>query len=265
MRILSVKLRAIKLVFFSAVLIVFNVFSLNYFMKGDNLFDIVGIVDIWANSHIEQAVLSQTIENVEDVDLKWLAGKIIAIDPGHGGIDKGAARHGHNEKDINLAIAIKLAQELNNNGATVILTREGDVDYYTKGTGGKRNDLLRRSKIIQESGAQIFISIHCNAIRDPSWSGAQVFYNSKIDANKELAETMQQALKNFPPGNKRQAKQDSHIFLLKSLNIPGILIEAGFISNKKEATALSEEEYQLDIAKSIARGLAHYWSRSEIL
>jgi N-acetylmuramoyl-L-alanine amidase len=258
MRIFSFKRRVIKLVFFSVGLVVFNIFSLNYFMKGSN---VVGIVDIWANSHIEQAALSQTIGNAEDVNLKWLAGKIIAIDPGHGGIDNGAERHGHKEKDINLEIAMKLAKELRAHSATVILTREDDVDYYTKGTGGKRNDLLRRSKIIKESGAEVFVSIHCNAIKDASWFGAQVFYNSKIAQNKELAETMQKALKNFPPGNKRQAKQDSHIFLLKSLNIPGVLIEAGFISNKKEAGALGDDEYQESIAKSVVQGLAHYWSR----
>jgi N-acetylmuramoyl-L-alanine amidase len=200
--------------------------------------------------------------DIEKADLQMLSGKTIAIDAGHGGVDNGAKWHGLEEKTINLAIATKVAAVLTAHGATTVLTREQDIDYYTKGTGGKRNDLLKRAEIIENSGANLFLSIHCNAIKGTKWSGAQVFYNPGREENKQLAETIQQALKNFPPGNKRQAKQDSDIMLLKSVTIPGVLIETGFISNPIEAQQLSNEEYQQKLAENIAKALAYHFSQN---
>lgn len=200
--------------------------------------------------------------DIENADLTLLSGKIIAIDVGHGGIDNGAKYHGIEEKNINLAIATKLAAVLNANGANTILTREQDIDYYTKGKGGKRNDLLKRAEIIRASGASLYVSIHCNAIKGSNWAGAQVFYNPGQSENRQLAETIQYALKNFPHGNKRQAKQDSDILLLKSVTIPGVLIEAGFISNPTEAQQLNNEAYQQKLAETIAKALAYHFSQN---
>ncbi len=202
------------------------------------------------------------LEDIENANLAVLSGKTIAIDAGHGGVDDGATWHGLEEKNINLALASKLAAVLTANGATAVLTREQDVDYYTKGKGGKRNDLLKRAEIIEKSGALLYLSIHCNAIKGANWSGAQVFYNPSREDNKQLAETMQQALKKFPPGNKRQAKQDSDIILLKSVSITGVLIEAGFISNPTEAQQLNNEAYQQKLAEAIAQALAYHFSHN---
>lgn len=202
------------------------------------------------------------LADIENADLSVLNGKTIAIDAGHGGVDDGAAWHGFEEKNINLAIAAKVAAVLTANGATAVLTREQDIDYYTKGKGGKRNDLLKRAEIIETSGANLYLSIHCNAIKGVNWSGAQVFYNPAKPENKQLAEIMQQALKNFPPGNRRQAKQDSDIILLKSVTIPGVLIEAGFISNPTEAQQLNNQAYQQKLAEAIAKALAYHFSQN---
>lgn len=202
------------------------------------------------------------LDDIEKVNLAVLNGKTIAIDAGHGGIDDGAKWHGLDEKNINLAIAQKLAEVLTANGATPVMTREGDVDYYTKGKGGKKNDLLKRVEIIDNSGANLFVSIHCNAIKGNNWSGAQVFYNPKVEENKRLADTMQQALKNFPPGNKRQAKQDSDIIVLKFVNVPGVLVEAGFISNPAEAARLNSQDYQQKLAEYIAKAIAYHFSQN---
>lgn len=201
-------------------------------------------------------------DDVETVNLAVLAGKTIAIDAGHGGIDDGAKWNGVDEKNINMAIAVKLAGVLSANGARPVLTRDGDIDYYTKGKGGKRTDLLKRAEIIETSGATAFVSIHCNAIKGSNWSGAQVFYNPKLPENKLLANSLQQALKKFPPGNKRQIKQDSDILLLKSVNVPGVLVEAGFISNQEEAARLNNDLYQQKLAEYIAKALAHYFNQN---
>lgn len=197
-----------------------------------------------------------------DIDLSILKGRHIAIDPGHGGIDSGASGNGVTEKDVNLSIALKLAAILKTSGAEVTLTREDDIDYYTKGKGGKRNDLAKRVDIINQSGADFFVSIHVNSIRGGSLTGAQVFYGGKDPSSKILAEHVQLYLKNFPPGNKRHAKQDMDIIVLNATNIPGVLVETGFLSNQGEAARLLNNEYQQNMANHIARALAYHLTQN---
>lgn len=198
--------------------------------------------------------------DIEATDLTALTGKVIAIDPGHGGIDGGAKYGAVTEKDITLALALKLGKVLKVNGAKVVFTRDNDMDYYTRGKGGKRNDLLKRVEVINSSGADLFISIHVNAIQGSRWFGAEVYYNPKRPENRQLATVIQQVLQMFPAGNKRQVKQDSDILVLKDSNVPGVLIEAGFLSNPQEAALLADETYQQRMAEHIAKALAYYFS-----
>jgi N-acetylmuramoyl-L-alanine amidase len=201
-------------------------------------------------------------DEVDNANLDVLSGKCVIIDPGHGGIDSGASANGAIEKEITLAIAVKLEKIIIEHGGTVILTRNSDMDYYTRGKGGKRNDLLKRVELVNNSGANLFVSIHCNAIRETNLFGAQVFYNNKLVDNKQLAEIMQQALKNFPPGNKRQAKQDLNILVLNATTIPGILVETGYITNTNEAAQLKDESYQQRLAVQIAKGMAYHFDHA---
>lgn len=197
--------------------------------------------------------------DLDRVDLALLKGHTIIIDPGHGGIDCGAEYFQLKEKDINLEIALKLGKVLQEYGAQVFYTRSDDVDYYTKGKGGKRNDLLYRIDKINTLSADLFVSIHCNAAKEAQWYGAQVYYNPKDPTNKEFAETMQILLKKFPPNNKREAKHDTKLLLLKNTSKPGMLIETGFLSNQKEAKLLSDDAYQKKMVQQIAKGLAWYF------
>jgi len=201
-------------------------------------------------------------EEIRDVDMSVLTGHTIVIDPGHGGIDSGASGNNVIEKEITLEISRKLAEILESHGGKVFLTRERDLDYYKRGRGGKRQDLLTRIDIMEKSGAEIFISVHCNAFHAVNLSGAQVFYSPKFTQNKMLADRLQQNLREFPPGNKRQAKEDSHILILNDINIPGVLIEAGYVTNQKEASLLSDNSYQQKLAEQIARGLAYHFSQN---
>lgn len=198
-----------------------------------------------------------SLDDMDTVDTSILAGKTVAVDAGHGGVDGGSTGYGRQEKHITLQVAMKLAAQLEQNGARVVLTRQGDTDYYA--AGGKRGDLQQRAAIINQSGAAVFISIHTNAMRDSRWFGAQVFYNPKLPESKQLAETAQRALRSFPPGNKRQAKQDSEILLLKETNIPGVLAEIGFLSNPQESALLADEQYQERIAAALVRALAYHF------
>jgi len=201
-------------------------------------------------------------EDIRDVDMSVLAGHGIVIDPGHGGIDSGASANNVIEKEITLAISRKLADVLQSYGAVVTFTRESDIDYYTRGKGGKRKDILTRIDIIERSGAEIFISVHCNAFRGVNLSGAQVFYSPKFAQNKILAEKLQQALKEFPPGNRRQAKEDLHILILNDTKMPGVLIETGYVTNQKEAISLTDNNYQQKLVEQIARGVAYHFSQN---
>jgi N-acetylmuramoyl-L-alanine amidase len=187
-----------------------------------------------------------------------MEGKKIMIDPGHGGIDSGAmSALGDFEKEITLQISHKLATKLRNVGANVVMTREADVDYYTRGKGGKRNDLEKRIEMTEEHQAELFISIHCNAIRGKRWSGAQAFYYNQSEDGKTLAEIVQSYLKDFPTGNRRQAKAEDFYLLRK--NIPAsLIVEVGFLSNAEEAARLKDENYQDQLAEALFRGIVHY-------
>lgn len=200
-------------------------------------------------------------EDIDNIDLSLLAGHTIAVDPGHGGIDAGASANGVIEKHINLAVALKFAEILRANGATVVMTRESDIDYYTRGKGGKRNDLLKRVDIVNQAGADLFISIHVNAMKG-NWSGAQAFYGTQSPNSKILAQTVQRALYSCPPGNKRQAKQDSDIIVLNGPNIPGVLVEIGFLTNQREASLMTDAAYQQKLATQIAKALAYHFSHN---
>lgn len=201
-------------------------------------------------------------EDLQNIDMSVLAGHKIVIDPGHGGIDSGASANHVVEKKVTLDISIKLGEVLQKNGAIVTFTRNGDVDYYTKGKGGKRNDLLQRIKMIKDSGAEIFISVHCNAFREGNLSGSQVFYSPKFPENKLLAERLQQFLKEFPPNNKRQAKEDLRILVLNGSTIPGVLIETGYITNQGEALLLVDDHYQQKLVEQVGKALAYHFKQS---
>ena len=80
--------------------------------------------------------------------------------------------------------------------------------------------------------------------------------------NKVLAHTMQELLRKYPPNNKRVEKEDHSILILKSSNIPGVLVETGYLSNQKEAALLSDKNYQENMAKQIAKALAYHFHQN---
>ena len=120
-----------------------------------------------------------------------LSGKIIYLDPGHGGPDGGATGSNHLEKDITLEVASRVRDYLQEQGALVIMTRETDTDLAPEGMKGysrrKAEDLRKRVEIINRSEAELYISIHLNAIPSPKWSGAQSFYYGKYEENEKVA------------------------------------------------------------------------------
>ena len=188
-----------------------------------------------------------------------LLGKVIYIDPGHGGPDPGTIYKNIYEKDINLEICEKLQLILEHEGAIVYLTRYGDYDLSKSYTGSrKKSDLNNRAKIINDSKADIYISIHLNSISSSTWSGAQVFYDDVNSNNYNLALLMQEQLK-LDLKTTRKVKEINTMLMNRKITIPGILIEVGFLSNPNDRYLLQKSDYQYKIVESIKKGIIKYF------
>lgn len=187
--------------------------------------------------------------------------KVIILDAGHGGWDPGKAGvAGDDEKNINLVIMGKLQQYLEQGGAIVYITRATDEALGSK----KRGDMAERKKIANESSGDILVSIHQNAFPSTGVKGAQVFYHKSSEQGKRLAESVQDELKlKVDSENKRLAKQNSDYYILRTTEIPAIIVECGFLSNPTEETLLNDEAYQDKVAWAIYLGITDYFSEEE--
>ncbi len=196
-----------------------------------------------------------------------LSGKTIYLDAGHGGPDGGAGDEEALEKDIALAVTHKVRDYLQEQGAIVLMTRESDEDLASPDTrsykGRKTEDLKKRLELINESEADMFISIHLNAIPSPQWRGAQTFYAPHKQENKKAAKAIQEELVLNLENTNREAKAINHVYLLTYANKPGALVEIGFLSNPEEKRELMKEEYQEKVAASIYKGILKYWDSEE--
>lgn len=193
--------------------------------------------------------------------------KVIVLDPGHGGVDPGAvSKNGVMEKDINLAIAKYLKEYLEQSGAVVILTRSEDVGLYSEGGSlrkKKNEDLRKRKEIVENSGADLFITIHLNAFQQVQYYGAQTFYPNNNLAGKSLAESIQRELVNtLDKRNKRVALPKDGVYVIKGLDIPAVLVECGFLSNPNEEKLLRKSDYQKKIAWAIYVGIQNYFAHN---
>lgn len=192
---------------------------------------------------------------------------VVVIDAGHGGNDPGASgRSGVSEKNINLQIALKLRRLVEQGGGTAIMIREDDRGLYTEGKdriGTKKSeDLKNRHMIINNSGADAFVSIHLNSFPQSQYYGAQTFYQQGDEKSKVLAEFVQQELRDIlGRGNDRVVKSTNDVYLLRNNNLPGVLVECGFLSNAEEEKLLQDEHYQEKIAWSIFTGVMKYFEQ----
>ena len=199
-----------------------------------------------------------SIFNVNASNLTFpLLGKTIYLDAGHGGVDNGATVNNVHEKDLNLQIVYKLKETLTSAGATVLLTRKDDNDISNPNAlYRKKSDFDNRIKLINNSNADLYISIHQNIYQNKKYSGPQVFY---VKDNQKLAEIIQNKLNKYL-NTKRKVKTINNTYMYKLLKKKGILIECGFISNDNERYKLKTEEYQLKLSKIITEGIITYYS-----
>ena len=192
--------------------------------------------------------------------------KIILIDPGHGGIDGGAiSKNGTVEKEINLAIALKLRDSLEDRGYKVFMTRDSDIGLYENGKSikeKKREDLKKRVSLKTETNCDIFISIHENMFPQAKCFGAQVWYASNSDSER-LANVVQDSIKaTVNDGNKRVAKPAGQAYLILRDKYEGasILVECGFLSNSDEESKLKTDNHQQLLVDGIVKGIDQYFS-----
>jgi N-acetylmuramoyl-L-alanine amidase len=200
----------------------------------------------------------------ETAGLNWpLTGKTIVLDAGHGGADGGAVgRDDTLEKDIALAVTKKVRDYLQQSGAIVYLTRETDTDLASEGTKGlskrKAEDIKKRMDLIHSHNPDFFLTIHLNAIPSTKWRGAQTFYNPKSDEGKHLAKMIQAEITRNLENTNRSALAINNLYLLNKAEIPGALVEIGFLSNAEERELLKDESYQRQMAGSIYEGILRY-------
>lgn len=200
---------------------------------------------------------------------------VLLLDPGHGGIDGGAAgASGVTEKDINLAIAFNIKEMAEADGWTVVMTREEDIGLYPE--KDKQNirslktaDLLERKRIIAETNPLLAVSIHLNSFKqDTSVRGAQTFYpgctaeQAITDESKLLAEKIQENLiEGIADGTDREALSKRDAMIFKNPSVPIVIVECGFLSNREEETLLKDESYQRKLAECIYNGIMEYSDR----
>ncbi len=203
-------------------------------------------------------LISALFINTKALALLPLSGKIIVLDAGHGGLDPGTTSHNIYEKDINLAITKYLEMELASAGATVILTRDGDYDLsYPEANYRKKSDFDNRIKLINNSNANMYISVHLNYLSNSAYSGAQVFYNN--EENKHIAEVIQNVLNKSLNNDRTIKKIPNKTYMYDKLNVPGVLIECGFLSNATERNKLITPAYQKKIASLIKEAIITYY------
>ena len=210
---------------------------------------IIGIILINPMRKIKGVMFDQPLDSIT-----------IVLDAGHGGYDPGANAEGVNEAGLNLAIAKKLESVLVASGATVIMTRESDIDLASNHEGSvKRADMKKRTEILSREDATLFISLHGNISSDNSCHGSQIYYQIKDQNSKELAIIIQESLAKITESKYIPVSGD--FFVLNNSKNIGVLIEYGFLSNNNELNKLLNDKYQEAIAYSIYEGIVNFLNK----
>lgn len=169
----------------------------------------------------------------------------VVLDAGHGGTDQGTCNGDVLEKDINLAVVLKIKEQLEEYGIKVILTRDSDSNI----------SLEERAELANERNADLFISIHCNYYEDSSEiSGLECYYNPSSERGKVFADSIISAVEKSERINVRNAKPED-FSVLRNTEMPAVLVELGFMSNYTELINLTDNNYQQHLAEKISEGI----------
>jgi len=210
-----------------------------------------------------QAEANLTVKSL--VPTKVLKGKVIVIDPGHGGADPGAAHGGYTEAKIAYAVALKTKEKLEAQGATVYLTR--DAIHFPNNAATKDQALNERVKIGKEKKADLFLSIHLNSA-SASANGKETYYSKLVGTDShayKFASLVQKHIVDVFPAQNRgvhpsNGSQHTKLAVLDDTNIPAALVEIGFISNSNELSKMTADNFQESYANAFAKASVDYFN-----
>lgn len=200
--------------------------------------------------------------NVSNEAKNVLKGKVICIDPGHGGTDVGAVGHVGNktvyEKDITLSIALPLRDMLTSAGAKVVMTRTTDKDVCGPWADATP-ELQARCDVANEAHADAFVSIHIDSFSNSTVDGTTAYYNAKSSKDLLLAQMMHQATLNSLSIPDRGVRSND-FYVNVHTAMPSVLMEMGFITNSHRVKMLTSSWAPRSIAQSLFNGLVNYFA-----
>ncbi|MEA5448832.1 N-acetylmuramoyl-L-alanine amidase [Leptolyngbya sp. CCNP1308] len=173
---------------------------------------------------------------------------IVAIDPGHGGRDPGAVGiNSLQEIQVIFPISLRVTELLEAQGVTVVMTRRENVTV----------DLQARADIANRAQANLFVSIHANAISmsRPDVNGIESYYSS--ETGRRLAATLQASMLAATGMRDRGVKQ-ARFYVLRQSTMPAALLEVGFVTGAQDAPKLADPAWRETMAQAIARGILQY-------
>ncbi|KIL46103.1 SH3 domain-containing protein [Jeotgalibacillus campisalis] len=205
------------------------------------------VIEEKSQTEEENVIEEESQEEVPDQPAVSIEEATIVIDAGHGGRDSGAVGAGGSyEKTLTLRTAEILYHKLSSTGATVIMTRQDDryVDLHTRVASSKLN------------GADLFISIHYDAIDDRSIKGFTTYYYGDMD--QPLAESVHSGLEDQLNLQDRGVQFGNYL-VLRENSIPAILLELGYISNPTEEAVINNDQFREIAATGVYNGVVDYF------
>ena len=204
-------------------------------------------------------------KTIISVNATAVTSKVVVIDAGHGKPDEGAiGLYGTTEEAINLKIAMKLQELIEQSGGIVYLTRSDENGIYSSKAKSIRekkiSDVKNRVIIGNGQDVDIFISIHLNKYPSSTYSGWQTFYQQGNEESVRLAKCIQDSLNNtISKPNNRVPLVLKGVYLMDHIQNTTITVECGFLSNKEEARLLNDDSYQDKLAWGIYIGIQEYF------
>lgn len=186
-------------------------------------------------------------------------GRVIVIDPGHGGSDAGAiGPNGVTEKSVALAVSLKAQKLLANAGYNVVMTRTTDIDVAAPGVSDATELQARVNKA--PPSAELFISVHCNAFSNSNAHGMETYHAPGAIQGARLARLLNEELERLGGLSNRGVKA-ARFYVMTHSRCAASLIELGFITNPREELLLADEDYQQQLAQAITNAVNRYFNQ----
>ena len=186
-------------------------------------------------------------------------GRIVVLDPGHGGSDAGAiGPTGVSEKSVSLAVSLKAHKLLTASGYRVVMTRTTDVDVAAPGVSDATELQARVDKA--PPNTDLFISVHCNAFSNGKANGMETYHAPGAVKGQRLARLLNEELERLGGLGNRGVKA-ARFYVMTHSKCPASLIELGFITNPREEKLLASNDYQQKLAQAITNAVNRYFNQ----